>query len=175
MLKLLILLSFFLSCTSNNLSKNHIRKAEVNFYGGVASKKKWSQPLEFRRAGFYKELLLMYDVLITKIDKTSPFMNWFSLGEAQLVEACPSFFIVLDYSYQTPIVPILIRRTEFKNQMIDQGFEDMIVYQFSQNIKLHPDFTRLNFHQYYVTGYCHQDPTVREIHIDLPGFSQTRI
>ena len=175
MYKLIILSILFLSCTSNNLSKNHVRRAEVNFYGGVAGKDQWGEPLEFRRAGFYKELLLMYDVLITKVDKNSPFMKWFSPGEAQLVDGCPSFFIVLDYSYQTPIVPILIRRTEFKNQMIDQGFEDMIVYQFSQNIKLHPDFTRLNFHQYYVTGYCHQDPAVKKIDINLPGFPHTRI
>lgn len=159
-----IVLVACLSCS--NLSKNLVSEGSFLLEGGVYKDKKWNDNLVFKRVSWYQELTLLYDVIMARVDESSPFYLWFSEHEKRTITECDDFYVSLNYALD----PDKISQGMFRAEMEKAGYDEFLLPRFASYLKLHPDFERLALKLYSIYGYCRHKESKGEIKIHFPGF-----
>lgn len=162
---LLILVTSLSSCSS--LSKNFIKEGSRNIRGGYSKNVKWDEALEFKRYSWFHELSMMFDLMITDLDESSPFYNWLSEDEKNDIAGCNRFQIALIYNLDDK----RISKKDFLIQMEEQGHEQLLLPHFRANFGLHPDLESLSLQLYEIYGFCKRGlESKKPISILFPGF-----
>jgi hypothetical protein len=160
------LLSIF-GCSSYR-GVNRVGESYLYISGGVLGDKEWSDSLEFTRRSFYKEANLVHDVLITKVEKSSPFFAWFS----SLPGSCSPVYILISYTKLGALLSPAFIRGEIESN----GFSTLIVPTFSKHIKSNASYQRRNLNFYKVSALCPlkgQDPS--QIELKIPGYTTIKV
>ncbi len=162
------LMAFLVLPNCSTLNKNLIKRGEYKILGGVSNKDKWEENLIFQRISWFKELTLSFDLLDTKIEKSSPFYNWFSEDEKSMLDKCIDFRVVVTYAWS----PLQISRSSFFNNMEEQGYSRIGIPVFQKNLKMHPNFARLNISLYKTDALCREKAENDKIMLRFPGFTE---
>src|SRR5690606_32924293 len=109
--RLILLLFIVASCGS--LSKNFVKKGTIGFPGGTYQNEKWDDVLTFSRTGWYHDMNLYFEVMATRPVEKSPFTQWFSENERQMISDCSDFFIALTYELDSE----RLSQTHFREEM----------------------------------------------------------
>lgn len=158
----------FIACA--NLSKNSIKEGDFSIKRGVYKNQSWDESLNFDRVSWYHELSLNFDLLITKVDSTSPFLNWLSPSEKALFNECKDHFLALTYHLDSD----RISKRMFYSQMNEQGYKDYLIPNFARALKLHPDFEFLSLQLYQVSLLCNKDKA-GELEVTFPSFRTVKL
>jgi len=168
MFKMIHVFSIFtliLICACSTQSNNQVTKDDIYFQEGIYKEKKWSDTLHFRRASWFQELFLIYDLMFAKLDKNSPFMNWFSASELEMINSCGTAILGLKYSYSSN----KISHVQFNRVMETQGFREFLVPDFLYNLRVHPDMEKFNLQKHKVAIFCHPKE-IQSIMVSFPGY-----
>jgi len=162
-LNLFILLLIF-SCST--MTKNLFVKGSFSLRGGRKHEVQWQDSLVFKRASWYKELTMYFDVAYTHIDAKSPFYNWFSNNEKEELKDCIDIIITAEYAFR----PRDISKGMFKKEVLRFGYESFVVNDFERNLRMHPDFSRFQTGVYSTHAFCRRGMLSRAVAITFPGF-----
>lgn len=165
MKKIFWVLILAFSCST--LNKNLVKKGTYDIKGGVYKNMKWDDSLTFKRISWFKELTLTFDIFMTEVKKESPFYAWFSEDEKKLVESCLDSKVVLTYAWD----PMQISREGFYAKAEEKGFERMSIPEFHSNVKMHPNFARINVYLYKTHLLCRKRLANEALAISFPGFN----
>lgn len=174
MLRLTALLFCILTLGScSNLSKNFDTSGEFVLKGGTFQNSKWKDELVFSRSSWFHEVTLLYDFLNTRVDPRSPFYDWFSNGEKELLASCSDAYLIVDYSLDSKKVS----KKMVENDAKRAGYEKIAVTNFKTHLQLHPDSDVLSLLLYDVYGLCYKgELSQREkVVIRVPGFQEVVI
>lgn len=166
---LLLALAILASCST--LNKNMIKKGTYTISGGVYQNQKWEDSLDFNRVSWFKELTLTFDVFLTTIDKGSPFYNWFSEDEKKLVSSCVDSKVSLTYAWD----PMQVSRENFYAEMEKIGYERLSIPHFHNNMKMHPNFARVNVYLYKTSLLCRKKLSGEKLVISFPGWNSVTL
>lgn len=169
MIKYLFIVAFVLSCS--NLSKNTAKNSDFYIKGGIAKNKTWNSSLKFQRYTWFSGFTMVYDLLLTKVDEKSPFYQWFSLGEKQLMRSCSTSYVALTYAFDSS----KISPNMFFNQVKRAGFERIALVTFKSYIKNHPDYERNSFKLYDLYALCRKNNLKRDLFISFPNHKRLKI
>lgn len=158
------LLILIASCTT--LNKNMIKEGSYDISGGVHQNMKWDDTLTFKRVSWFKELTLTFDIFMATIGKESPFYVWFSEEEKAMMNKCVDSQIVLTYAWD----PMQISREDFFDRAQKLGYERLSVPTFHSNVKMHPNFARINVYLYKTSLLCRKNLGDSKMVISFPGF-----
>lgn len=170
--KVLIILLIFSSCSS--LTENIIKKDNFKIKNGRFNNLSWNDSTVFRRSSWYKELTLMFDLYLQKIDSNSPFFNWYSESEQEKIKSCEESYIGISYSIDSKKVSQAL----FYSEMEKNGFENFPVRGFKDHLKVHPIFDKKNMKLYKINGFCLVDKSKyssQSLIVNFPGFSSTKV
>lgn len=162
-------LLLFSGCST--LSKNMVKSGKVNLNGGVKGQKTWHDTLEFNRLSWFQELTMYFDLLYTKVDSNNPFSHWFSTSERRMANSCKELYLVVSYSLDSK----KISRNEFVQQMSKQGYKEIALPHFEQNLRLHPDYAQLSFGLYKFHGFCLKTQRSKEPFLIFPGYGTQKV
>lgn len=165
MKKLLFVLLLASSCST--LNKNMVKEGTYDIKGGVYKNMKWDDSLTFKRISWFKELTLTFDIFMTQVKKEAPFYQWFSDDEKKLVESCLDSKVVLTYAWD----PMQISREGFFAEAEKLGFERLSIPNFHSNVKMHPNFARINVYLYKTSLLCRKRIGGEALAITFPGFN----
>lgn len=155
------------SCATSNMSKNTTKQGNFVLNGGKAGDKTWSDSLIFKRQSWYKELALLFDVQLARLDSDSPFLAWFSDKEKENYNECKDFIIAISYTLDSK----RISQPMFIEEMKKQGFSRVSLNTFHSYLRLHPDFESFSLTNYEVYGLCgNQKARPEGISIQFPSF-----
>lgn len=173
MTKLFILIIFIFAncCSCSNLSQHIVTDGKIDITGGVYHDREWNGAMTLLRKTWYKELTMVYDVLLYDLKRESDFLSWVSKEEKDFISSCKSFLLGIVYvsedfggNYRT-----------FKNEMENNEFKEYPIMNFAKHLKGHPDYTKWTLQDYKIEGYCSQEKIVEELKINLPGFKEVKI
>jgi hypothetical protein len=142
--------------------------------GGIYQKETWDDSLEFKRMSWYHGMTLYFDALLYKADPTSPFMNWFSASEKEFFAKCESVIVTAAYSAD----PSKISHVNFREQMKLNGYDDVVLNNFSTYLKTHPSAQDWRLVNYKIMGYCKRSPSrlgTPNLAINFPSFKHLEI
>ena len=148
MIKYLVIIFCCLSC--GNLSKNMIKQGKTEMRGGTKGSQTWNSDLVFSRYSWYQELTMVFDLLLARVDNTSPFYAWFSQSEKETFSKCADAMVSMTYALDQKKVS----HQSFMIEMEKNGYNQLLVPGFESFLKLHPDFNKYSFSLYKVHGYC---------------------
>lgn len=166
----ILLICLLIGC-SNNISQNSVNITDRKFSGGVYRDITWDETLLFTRVSWYQELTMVYDVLLHRLPKDSKFRQWFSNEELKEIEGCKDFLIGIHYFYDSK----RISERMFKDEMNYNRYEEVILNQFSKNVKLHPDYIKWRLQKHKISGFCKKELTDDPLVINFPGFKEVRL
>jgi len=166
MRSILILISLFFIFACSTLDKNLVKADKYYVNGGVYKNLKWEDDLEFNRVSWFKELTLSFDLLYAKVPEESPFYNWFSKSERDMMKTCVDHKVVLTYAWD----PMTISREQFFADMEEQGYERLSLPDFHTHVKMHPNFARFNIYLYKTHLLCRKKLMGKSLTISFPGF-----
>lgn len=158
------------SCASDRGRKN-IALGEVVINGGIHHDKQWDDKLVFKRTSWFQESSMEYDIMIHKLDKTSPFAAWLEADKSYF-DKCHDFYISLIYA--DPLATHLTKAF-LVDQMDKLGLDDKSIPSFEANLKAHDNYEDWRLNQYRIVGFCKPEPPTRDLVISVPGFKSTRI
>lgn len=166
---------FISSCSFYKGYKGHNRadKMNVRLKGGTYDKEQWPDTLEFKRTSFYAGARLNHDVIITKLDKTSPFYKWMGDQKSMLTD-CTEVFVALFYKDINAFraVPISFIR----DQIIKTGFQEIVIQNFAYYLRQHYAFEQWVLNDHKIYGYCNRSGVKTEkIHLSMPGFKRVNL
>lgn len=160
---LIIILVIIASCSSYR-GVNRVGESSLAVHGGIKADKEWTDSLHFERRSFYIEATLMHDVLIAKLESSSPFYDWFS----SLPSGCTPAYVLLTYNKQGTILsPSVIT-----NQIEQSGYNIIVVPTFANHITSNSSFRKRNLNFYNVRALCPTE-NKKDIVLNLPGFKTT--
>ncbi|MBL7665027.1 MAG: hypothetical protein JNM93_07830 [Bacteriovoracaceae bacterium] len=171
-----LLICILTACTSASMTENRIFKSKVRFNGGASKNQTWTEPVEFKRISWQRGIHLIYDVIYWKVDKNSPFVNWFADDEKEYMDKCSPLIITMNYyrvwggSFFTYAM--------FKAQMDKAGFTEYIIPDFTDAISMHPDYEMWRLKQHQVKAFCRKSEHALRgnyVYIDIPNFPQTHL
>lgn len=170
----LILGLLVLAACSSHKTYNQAAIGKVTFIGGVSKKLIWDDPLVMKRMSWYHGMTLYYDALLWRADVNSSFVNWFSPAEKEFFTKCEAFIVAAEYSAD----PSKISHVSFREQMKLNGYDDVVLNNFSQSLKGHPSANEWRLQNYKVGGYCKRsaswlDPN--KLIVNFPSFRQLEI
>jgi hypothetical protein len=165
------ILLFILAFGCTTLNKNMTKKGTYTIGGGVYQNQRWDDDLVFDRVSWFKELTLSFDLFYTKVEKDSPFYQWFSDDEKRLVEQCLENYVVLTYAWD----PMQISREGFFAEVLKQGYERLSIPNFHQNVKMHPNFARINVYLYKTNLICRRKLGGDPLIVSFPGFKSVKL
>lgn len=170
MVRRTLLIALFLLSSCANLSKNQVLNETFDLRGGKFANQAWDSSLVFERTSWYTELTLVYDLLLTRIDATSPFWQWLSTTEKQSISSCSKHYVVVAYSQAST----KISHGMFKQFAREAGYRSFALPQFSNYLELHPDFAQNSFHLYKVFGLCLEQGLAKrdDMAIQFPNFKE---
>ncbi len=166
----LVLLVLITSCAAYK-TYNKTTTGKVILRGGVYKNDDWGDSLVFKRMSWYHGMTLYYDALVYKADPDSPFSKWFSATEKEFFTKCESLVVSVNYSAD----PSKISHVNFREQMRLNGYDDVVINNFSQFLRNHPSNNDWRVQNYKIIGYCKRAPTRMEsskLAINFPGFEQ---
>lgn len=178
MIKIIILITFLLSmsgCSYYKGYKGHNRadKMNVRIKGGVYKKSQWDDTLEFKRTSFYEGAKLTHDVIITRLDKTSPFYKWMGKDKNMLTD-CTEVFVALFYKDMNAFRAVPI--SYIRNQVVEIGFQELVIQNFAYYLRQHYAFEQWVFNDHKIYGYCNRSGIkTKKIHLVMPGFKQVNL
>ena len=161
-----LILTSIVSCST--LDKNLIKRGQYRIGGGVHHGQKWEQELLFNRISWFKELTLSFDLLESQVSKDSPFYNWFSEDEKDMLNSCVDSHVVVTYAWS----PMQISRPSFFVAMAEQGYERVAIPTFQKNLQMHPHFARLNIGLYKTHALCRKKISPGKLMLRFPGFNE---
>ncbi len=164
-------LILLLSSACSNLSKNFVRHGEFEISSGKAGNTQWEDDLVFQRFSWYKELTLVYDILAVRIDKNSPYYNWFSQAEKEAMARCKDSFVAVTYAQDDE----KISKQDMIDQFKDQAHSRFALREFKRNLKMHPDYEMLRLQLYKVDGICQESFEKKDLSLTFPGFKAQTI
>ena len=170
-MKSILFFIILLLTSCSTLNKNMIKKGAFAIDGGVYKTLKWDSKLKFDRVSWFKELTLMFDVFLTSVKKEDPFYEWFSEGEKLLVSSCLDAKVVLTYSWD----PMQISRGSFFSEAEKYGYERYSIPDFHSNVKMHPNFARINVYLYKTALLCRKKLTPENLVVTFPGWNTVSI
>jgi hypothetical protein len=162
---------FISACSS--LSKNFVQEGSLRVKGGVSRSIEWRDVLVFKRLSWYKELTLLFDLAIAKVDKDSHFTKWFSASELETISKCSEAYVGVTYALDNKKISIPMFQAELKGA----GFTEYPVPDFEKELRLHPDFEVLSLQLYRVSVLCRSGETLGTgpLLLRFPGFNQVSI
>lgn len=163
----ILLLTFLCSCATSNMSKNSTQEGSFILNGGRHGTTSWNDTLQFQHLSWYKELAMLFDIHVTRLDKNSPFMSWLSEKERENAESCKDFLVTISYSLDSKRISQMM----FMDEMKRQGFSRVSLNSFYSYLKLHPDFESSTLQLYDVYGLCGtQKANPEGITVEFPSF-----
>jgi hypothetical protein len=160
-------------CASHK-SYNQTTTGIVVLRGGRYQKDTWEQSLVFKRMSWYHGMTLYYDALLYKADANSPFAKWFSPTEKEFFSKCESVVVTATYSAD----PTKISHVSFREQMKLNGYDDIVLNNFTSYIKSHPSAVDWRIANYKLLGYCKRSPTRQgtpRLVINFPSFRHLEV
>jgi hypothetical protein len=170
-LALLLLVAF--GCASYK-SYNQTTTGKVILRGGMYQKDSWDTALIMKRGSWYHGMTLYYDALFWQADLESPFAKWFSPSEKEFFTKCETFLVTAGYSAD----PAKISHVNFREQMKLNGYDDVVLNNFSSYFKSHPAASEWRLQNYKILGYCKRTPSrlnTSNAAINFPGFAHLEI
>lgn len=166
MKKLLILLLSLLISSCALTGKNLIQREDFELYGGATSGNRWDEQLVFKRASWYLEMTMIFDVLYAEITPESKFYNWFSTAEKVTLKKCEKSFLTIFYAKDSDRVS----KSDFLKQARSTGLDQIVVNTFSKAFKLHPQYIANSFQLYDISIFCRRDQKQTPLKIEFPNF-----
>jgi hypothetical protein len=169
----LMLMGLLFGCATYK-NYNQTTTGKVAIRGGIYQKESWQESLDFKRMSWYHGVTLYYDALLWKADPTSPFSKWFSPSEKEFFTKCESLLVAVTYSAD----PTKISHVNFREQMKLNGYDDVVLNNFSAYLKSHPSSTEWRVLNYKVMGYCKRAPTrmgTSSLAINFPSFQHLEV
>ncbi len=163
----LSLLAILISC--GNMTKNFVKEGDALIKGGTAGAEPWSDALVFQRLSWYSELNLMYDVFLTKMDKNSPFWQWYSESEVRRLNKCKNVYVSITFSLDSD----RISQQMFYNQILSDSLSEVITNDFDLALSNHPDYNKFFLSLYKIKTLC-STREIGDIAIKFPNF-RTRV
>jgi hypothetical protein len=163
----------FAGCASYK-TFNQTTRGQVLIRGGVHKKETWDDSLKFRRMSWYHGMTLYFDAMLWKADLNSPFTQWFSSAEKEFFTKCESLIVTVVYSAD----PAKISHVNFREQMKLNGYDDVVLNNFSSSLKSHPQANDWRFSNYKFMGYCKRAPTrlaTSKLAINFASFKQLEV
>lgn len=160
-ISILLLLS---SCALTG--KNLVQTEDFEVYGGAVSGHKWDEVLIFKRASWYLEMTMIFDVLYAELDRDSKFYNWFSTSEKVSLKKCNKAFVTLFYAKNSDRVS----KQDFLKQARSTGLDQIVVNDFEKGFKLHPQYIANSFQLYDISVFCRRDNREVPLKIEFPNF-----
>lgn len=161
-------LALLCSCATSNMSRNTTQEGDFLLNGGKNGQQSWNDGLIFKHLSWYKELSLVFDVHLARLDKNSPFLSWLSPKEKENYDSCHDFIVTVAYAIDGKRISMPM----FMDVMKKQGFSRISLSQFHSFLKLHPDFELSSLQNYEVFGLCGtQEPKSDGISIEFPSFA----
>lgn len=153
------------SCSSQ--TKNFTQAGDFVFDGGVKQEQKWPDYLRFDRVTWYHEFTSVFDLAVYRVDKNSPFFQWFSPEEKATIRTSSGpCYISLYYSLDSK----KISTSHLKEQLRKMGAEFYSFTDFFNNLASHPKAPSYSYPLYTELGMCFKHP-IDQMTIDLPGFN----
>lgn len=163
-----LLLLIILSACSSYRGVNRIGESKLTVNSGLKGSVEWSDSLEFSRRSFYQEANMMYDFLVSKVEKDSPFNQWFGPMPAN----CSQVYILLSYVKQGA----LLTPGYLAKQIEDSGYSIITVPTFSNHIKSNASFQQKNLGFYKVRALCPKTGNSgSNIVFNIPGYKTTTV
>lgn len=144
----LILFLALSSCAS--MSQNFIKEGTTQFNGGRFNDERWSDGLVFERYSWYQELTLLFDLLIAKVDESSPFAQWIGPDERYLWNQCSDPRVAIIYAQDSR----RLSRQDFIYRVKKQGGDSFSIPHFRNYLRNHPEFERYSLSLYQVEAIC---------------------
>lgn len=162
-----------LLCACAGLSKNFVQSGQLKLSGGSYQASEWEQHLRFERKSWYQELILLFDLLYVSKERLGPFQAWLSTSEARQLADCQDSKIALIYASDS----LKISEGDFFETMRAQGYERVLIPEFSKHLRLHPDYERLGLQLYKPYGLCQVRVRGLEegrdgLYLNFPGFKE---
>lgn len=139
--------------------------------GGKADGAAWDESLVLRRASWYSEALLLYDLLHAEVGPSSPFSGWLSPAERRGLDRCSPGLVVMAYAMDGA----RISHQDLLRAARAQGFERTALPVFRARARTHPDFRRHALHLYDVHGLCARPGSPGSFTVSFPNFDPVRV
>lgn len=153
------------------MSKNIVNESDFTFRDGRIADRTWEADLSFERYSWYKELSLILEVFVSEIPKNSPFFDWFSENEKNIINNCQHFVVLLHYVLDSK----RISYPELRSEMERNGYQEVMIPHFAKNIQLHPDYESNRLVQHKVKGFCSKKSQNTPIELEFPGYRTVQI
>jgi hypothetical protein len=163
MLPFLFCLLLVAACANNGV--NVTKRGPFVFSGGVFEQERWSDKLVFERNSWYRGLTLVFETNLARLDESSPFNKWFSIDERRRVAECRDFIVGISYSMDVDLIP----HSLFRSEMDRNGYRELTLPHFSEQLKGHPDSIQMLAADYKIQGYCSKTER-KAISLNFPGF-----
>ena len=160
------------SCSS--LNRNKVVIGSLVIKGGVYHSTKWGDTLVFDRYSWMEGLTLAFELLLVEVEDKSPFYNWFSESEKDLLKGCTRALVYLAYSQSSD----KISQGAWLNQAEGYGYFKLAVPEFRRHLIMHPNYNYLSLKNYSVAALCLEQGQVtpsKPATIRFPGFQETEI
>lgn len=172
---LIFLFLFLMHGCAAYKSYNQTTTGKVILRGGVFKTENWNESLVFKRMSWYHGMTLYFDALLWKADLDSPFSKWFSPQEKEFFTRCESLLVTAGYSAD----PLKISHVNFREQMKLNGYDDVVINNFSLALKSHPSAQDWRLQNYKITGFCKRSPSKvskeGKLAISFPSFNQLQL
>jgi hypothetical protein len=172
-MKVALILMALVGCAAYK-SYNKNTTGKVILRGGIYHDESWTDQLVFKRMSWYHGMTLYFDALVWKADPYSKFSKWFSPSEKEFFTKCESLLVTVAYSAD----PTKISHVNFREQMKLNGYDDVVLNQFSAFLRSHPSTTDWRLQNYKVVGFCKRTPSRMEtpnLAINFPSFSHLEV
>ncbi|OFZ27847.1 MAG: hypothetical protein A2381_07570 [Bdellovibrionales bacterium RIFOXYB1_FULL_37_110] len=158
-----------IGCSSS--TKNQINHNQFSIREGSYKNKKWSDDLVFKRTSWFQEISMLFDVLASEINSSSPFFEWFSDFEKSEIHKCGHFVLILSYR----LTDTRLSDGMFVGELKKLGYQMIEIPHFKDNLKLHPDYLNELLEHYKVRGACRTTQESSGLLISLPGYAPVNI
>jgi len=159
-----------LGCSSS--TKNQIHQNQFFIREGNYQNKKWSDNLVFKRTSWFQEISMLFDVLSSEINSSSPFYEWFSAFEKSEISKCEHFVLILSYH----LAETRLSEGMFVGELKKSGYQVIEIPHFKDNLKLHPDYLNELLEHYKIRGACRKASSGKlDLIISFPGYTPVNI
>lgn len=168
-MKYFVWITLFVGC-AGFLQQKQVINSDISLQGGVYHEKSWDDELKFKRVSWYDQATMLYDIIYTKLDESSPFVNW--MGSDRLtVSTCKTFWIALVYAKRNG----LLNASGISQQITKAGYRDVIILDFAREFKSHQGFKDWRLSQHRIIGLCSNSEDDRPVELSLPGYTPQEV
>ncbi len=153
---LIILFGTIISCSSNSI--NQVTTGEFYIHA------KGDEMLPFKRASWFQEITMVYDIMAHKIDKNSSLYLLMDESEKKEILQCSEFYLVLLYA---PIGGRL-KTSELWSNFTNKNLKRVSLASLKKHITMAPQYIQQGLIQYEIQGGCKITSSL--ISLQVPGF-----